>query len=207
MRPRPALRDLQERLAQRLQADGGQAHAACWLAVQAGGRGYLLPLTQAGEIFPAMPAHPVPYTQSWCLGVVHLRGALWAAVDLAAWVAAAGAAGSCAQSSAAPARHGPGGPIPSPLPTSPSSDRLEARLVTLHPSVEVNAVLRIDRLAGLRAPDDFSDAQLPPVQAAPWCGPRRADARGDLWQVLDLQQLAHDPLFLTLADPCGPGTL
>jgi hypothetical protein len=49
---------------------------AAWLAVQAGGRDYLLPLNQAGEIFPWTGVQPVPYTQAWFLGIANLRGAL-----------------------------------------------------------------------------------------------------------------------------------
>lgn len=183
MRTRQALRDLQERLALRLRNEGAPSAQACWLAVQAGGCGYLLPLAQAGEIFPCAPAHVVPYTQPWFLGVVHLRGGLWAAVDLAAWVAQA--AHTLQRADARPAQ---------------SPDRLDARLVTLHPSIDVNSALRVDRLAGLRAPEDFPDQAAAPEGAPAWYAQRYADARGETWQALDLQALAQDPAFLTLAD-------
>lgn len=52
MANRQALRELQARLADRLQAARTSASpGAHWLAVQVGGRNYLLPLEQAGEIF------------------------------------------------------------------------------------------------------------------------------------------------------------
>ena len=84
MANREALRDLQSRLAGRLQAARSEGvSVAAWLAVQAGGRDYLLPLNQAGEIFPWTGVQPVPYTQAWFLGIANLRGALMGVVDLA----------------------------------------------------------------------------------------------------------------------------
>ena len=50
-----ALRELQSRLAERLQAARTQARPASWLAVECGGHGFLFPLQQAGEIFPSAP--------------------------------------------------------------------------------------------------------------------------------------------------------
>jgi twitching motility protein PilI len=59
MANREALRDLQSRLAGRLQAARSEGvSVAAWLAVQAGGRDYLLPLNQAGEIFPGPAFSP-----------------------------------------------------------------------------------------------------------------------------------------------------
>ena len=72
MANREALRDLQSRLAGRLQAARSEGvSVAAWLAVQAGGRDFLLPLTQSGEIFPWTGVQPVPYTQSWFLGIAN----------------------------------------------------------------------------------------------------------------------------------------
>lgn len=52
MANREALRDLQSRLASRLQAAKAEGLSISWLAVRAGGQDYLLPLAQSGEIFP-----------------------------------------------------------------------------------------------------------------------------------------------------------
>ena len=85
MANREALRELQTRLADRLQAARTEGVQASWLAVEAAGVRYLFPLAQAGEIFPfAQPQH-VPYTQPWFLGVANLRGGLYGVVDLAAF--------------------------------------------------------------------------------------------------------------------------
>jgi len=46
MAKRQSLKELQERLAQRLTAAKSEALTATWLAIEAGGRRYLLPLVQ-----------------------------------------------------------------------------------------------------------------------------------------------------------------
>src|SRR5262245_21723598 len=86
MSNREALRELQSRLASRLQAARSEGVQAGWLAVEAAGRKYLFPLSQAGEIFPIAAAQPVPYTQPWFLGVANLRGGLFGVVDLASYI-------------------------------------------------------------------------------------------------------------------------
>src|SRR3989338_5371973 len=82
MANKEALRDLQKRLATRLQAAREQAPTRNWLAVEIAGHGFLLPLEQAGEIFPLSALQPVPHSQPWFLGVANLRGQLHGVVDL-----------------------------------------------------------------------------------------------------------------------------
>ncbi len=198
MSTRDALRDLQERLAQRLHATHDPARQAGWLAVIAGppdddalpcGGRLLLPLAQAGEIFPFVPPHPVPHTRPWFLGVAHLRGGLWGAVDLAGFLA----------DGVSPRREGPPGAL------------AQARLVTLHASLGAGAALRVDRLVGLRGADawcDVSHACADAPGAPAFLGPRYTDADGRAWQSLDLQALAREPRFLqpawTPAPPSSP---
>ena len=186
MSSREALLAMQERLARRLQAGPADDGQACWLAVHAGASRYLLPLAQAGEIFPYAPPQRVPYTQTWFLGVAHLRGGLWAAVDLAPFIG---------DDSQAPA----GATDPGLRRASPEVGE-EARLVTFHALLEVNGALRVDRLAGLRGPEDFPSSVAPQVPAPAWFGPRYSDAQGQVWQALSLAALARDPRFLSLAD-------
>ena len=57
-----------------------------WLAVECRGLGLLLPLEQAGEIHAYVPPTPVPHTQPWFRGVVNLRGGLFGAIDLGAYL-------------------------------------------------------------------------------------------------------------------------
>ena len=187
MRSREALRDLQDRLAQRLQVGCADSAQACWLAVQAGAGRYLLPLAQAGEIFPFTPPHPVPYTRPWFLGVVHLRGGLWAAVDLAGF--------AVVQAAAVP----PAPSLPA-VPAAPEAPDADARLVTLHPQLDVNGVLRIDRLAGLRGPEDFLATEPAPAGAPAWFAGRYTDRHAETWQALNLVALARDDAFLSLSD-------
>jgi twitching motility protein PilI len=72
MANREALRDLQSRLAGRLQAARSEGvKVAAWLAVQ------------SGEIFPWAGVQPVPYTKPWFLGIANLRGTLAGVIDLA----------------------------------------------------------------------------------------------------------------------------
>ena len=60
MANKQALRDLQSRLADRLQAAQTEQRGRSWLAVECGARGFLFPLRDAGEIFPIAPMAPVP---------------------------------------------------------------------------------------------------------------------------------------------------
>ena len=207
MPTRDALRDLQERLAQRLHAVHDPALQASWLAVHAappdddalpcGGR-LLLPLAQAGEIFPFVQPHPVPHTRPWFLGVAHLRGGLWGAVDLAGFLAEGVAPRR--ERGVAPGREGPPGAM------------AQARLVTLHASLGAGAALRIDRLVGLRGADAWCDASdahdaCADASGAPaFFGPRYTDADGRTWQSLDLQALAREPRFLQPAWTPAPAS-
>jgi twitching motility protein PilI len=87
MANREALRELQTRLASRLQAARSEGTSvSSWLAVESGGSFYLLPLAQSGEIFPWVTVQPVPYTQGWFLGVANLRGGLHGVIDLAVFL-------------------------------------------------------------------------------------------------------------------------
>ena len=86
MAKKEALRELQSRLAERMQAARTQARPSSWLAVECGGQGLLFPLAQAGEIFSLVPLVPVPHTQEWFAGVANLRGGLHGVVDLSAFL-------------------------------------------------------------------------------------------------------------------------
>ena len=86
MANREALRQLQSRLAERLQLARTESRPAAWLALECAGQGLLVPLPTAGEIFPVSLLKPVPHTQPWFLGVANLRGGLHGVVDLAAFL-------------------------------------------------------------------------------------------------------------------------
>ncbi|MEY2617123.1 MAG: putative twitching motility protein chemotaxis protein cheW [Pseudomonadota bacterium] len=181
MADREALRDFQRRLADRLQAAPAGGVQASWLAVEAGGGRFLIPLAQAGEIFPEAIVHPVPYTQPWFLGVASLRGALHGVVDLTRLLVAQ--AGRDALTS----------------PTNPSfasSASGEAQWISFSSALEVQCVLRVDRLSGLRASDAFTASRAPPEGQPDWMGGRHQEAGGTTWQALDLARLSQQPQFL-----------
>jgi len=175
MANREALRELQSRLASRLQAARTEGVAASWLAVEAAGGKYLFPLSQSGEIFPWATAQPVPYTQAWFLGVANLRGGLYGVVDLASFV-----------SGGAPA---------------PRTDmaRSESRLIALNALLEINCALLIDRLAGLRNLEAFEASSEPPEGSPDYFGSGYTDANGAYWQEINLQTLSQQHQFLRIS--------
>jgi twitching motility protein PilI len=174
MANRQALRELQTRLADRLQIARTQGVAASWLAVEAGGAKYLFPLSQSGEIFPWVSTQPVPYTQFWFTGVANLRGGLFGVVDLASFVS---------------------GKAP---PLKNEMARTESRLVALNSALEVNCALLIDKLSGLRNQEAFSDFSEKAADDPEFFGNRYIDVNGGTWQEINLQLLAQQAHFLTI---------
>lgn len=172
MANREALRELQSRLAARLQSSQDAARTANWLAVECGGQGFLLGLADAGEIFPLGALKPVPHTQGWFAGVANLRGGLHGVVDLAAFLGLRG-------------------------PAMPESVREHARLVALNPSLGAQCALLVERLAGLRLPDQLEQVEGSDDGVRPaFAGPVWRDAEGRAWQELNLAALARHEQFL-----------
>lgn len=176
MANREALRDLQSRLASRMQAVRADGAQAAWLAVESAGDRYLLPLAQAGEIFPVAAIQPVPYTQPWFLGVANLRGGLYGVADLAAFIGTRPAAARGSE-----------------------AGRADARLIAFNTLLDVNCALLVDRLAGLRNPDAFQSSTAAPAGAPAWQGHGFTDATGAFWQEIDLQALSQQPQFLSIS--------
>lgn len=178
MANRQALRDLQGRLAERLQAARtNTSQGASWLAVQAGGRNYLLPLEQAGEIFAWPGVLRVPYTSGWFWGVANLRGSLMGVVDLCAFLG-------------------------SPVERTEQSLQ-EVSLLAVNAALQVNVALVVDRLLGLRGAGDFISSAVEPTQddqslPADMVGASYTDSAGSVWQVLQLHQLVQSPEFLSI---------
>lgn len=175
MANREALRELQSRLASRLQAARAQGVQAGWLAVESAGRNYLFPLSQSGEIFPYAAPQVVPYTQPWFLGVANLRGGLYGVADLASFV-----------SGQPPVQRSDAG-------------RAESRLVALNAVLEVNCALLIDRLAGLRNTEAFVSSSAAPEGSPEYFGSGYVDAGGAFWQEINLQALSQQPQFLSIS--------
>ena len=176
MANREALRELQNRLAARLQQARTETRVRSWLAIECAGRGLLVPLSSAGEIFPVSALLPVPHTRSWFMGVANLRGGLHGVVDLAAFLGLR-------------------------APIAFDSVREQAQILAFNPAHGAHCAVLIDRLAGLRNPGQLSavpvsegDPSRPAFALAQW-----RDAEGRLWQEIDLGALARNEQFLAIA--------
>lgn len=178
MANKEALRELQQRLAERLRLVRESAPTRNWLAVEAAGHGFLLPLEQAGEIFSLVGLQAVPHSQAWFLGVANLRGQLHGVIDLAAFMG-----------------------LPSrPVSAFDLASKDAGRLVAFNASLQLNSALLIDRLLGLRRPQDMSEAPSASGGARPhFVTAELADAQGRPWYELNLAALASDEAFLKVA--------
>jgi twitching motility protein PilI len=174
MANREALRELQSRLASRLQAARTEGVSVAWLAVKAGGANFLLPLGQSGEIFSLASLQVVPYSQPWFRGVLNIRGGLFGVVDLMGFVQ-----------------------LNSPAPR-PSAIGSDACVVTLNPMLEVNCALQIENLAGLRGAEAFTSTLPAPEGSPAYFGPQFVDKEGTAWQEIDLRTLSQMPQFLNI---------
>jgi twitching motility protein PilI len=154
--------------------DAAPATAAQWLALEAGGGRYLVPLAQAGEVFPEVAPQRVPYTRPWFLGVINLRGTVCGVVDMAHFLAV----DALGVRSEAPA--------------------LDAHLVTFNAAIGLHCALRVDRLAGLRGRDDFVHEGPALEGAPPYFGRIHTDAAGLHWQKIQLRTLAQTPSFVAI---------
>lgn len=174
MPQREALKELQARLAERLQAARTEEGRTGWLAVEAAGVGFLFPLQQAGEIFPLVDVQPLAHTRPWFCGVANLRGGLHGVVDLATFLGLRAA------------------------PLSDATGREGARLVAFNPASRALCALRVESMAGLRRADDLE--AVPVNTARPAFAPRQwRDAAGRLWQEIDLAELAASDAFVSIA--------
>src|SRR5213083_1423074 len=156
MANKQALRDLQTRLADRLQAARTEPLGQSWLAVECSSRGFLFPLRDAGEIFAMSPLVRVPHSHRWFLGVANLRGHLHGVVDLAGFLGLRPAEGH----------------------------RDHARLVGFNQSLDINCVLLVDRLSGLRTESELEPDADDETPRPGFAGARYRDAARRVWQEL-----------------------
>ena len=172
MANRTALRELQQRLAERMQAARETTLIASWLAVECAGVGLLFSLKQASEIFAPVPIKPVPYAKPWLAGVANLRGGLFTVVDLAVYLGL----------------------------RDPSLSRgiaTQSRLASLGADLNLNCALLVDRLAGLRSDEQLPLAAQQPAGPLPrFAGALRRDEAGRHWQEINLEALARQENFL-----------
>ena len=174
MANREALRELQARLAERLQLARTEARPMSWLAVECERVGLLVPLPTAGEIFSVGTLLPVPHTQPWFMGVANLRGGLHGVVDLAAFLGLRAA-------------------------LSRDAVREQARLLAFNAAVGAHIAVLVDRLSGLRSVHQLEPEAAADTARPAFAGGRFRDAEGRCWQEIDLAALAQDEQFLAIA--------
>ena len=97
------------------------AAPASLLAFLAGGRYWLVDLSEVHEVVSRAEITPVPWTKPWFVGLTSVRGTIYACTDLAVYLGL----------------HEP-------------SERGESRLLIAHPRFGINAALRVERALGLR---------------------------------------------------------
>ena len=170
MANKQALRDLQTRLADRLQAARTEPLGRSWLAVECSSRGFLFPLRDAGEIFAMAPLVHVPHSHRWFLGVANLRGHLHGVVDLAGFLGV----------------------------KTGETGRDQARLVGFNQALDINCVRLVDRLSGLRSESDLTRDGDEGGDRPSFVGGRYRDASKRVWQELSLVELAGNDLFLKI---------
>jgi twitching motility protein PilI len=174
MSNREALRELQGRLAQRLQQARTEVATLSWLAVECAGQGFLMPLATAGEIFAVGTLLPVAHTQPWFMGVANLRGGLHGVVDLAAFLG-----------------------LRAPL--GADAVREQSRLVAFNAALGSHCAVLVERLAGLRSAAQLT-LQPPPAEPRPaFAGACWHDGEGRPWQEIDLAALSRNEQFLGIA--------
>ena len=175
MAKKEALRDLQTRLAGRLQSARSEGASASWLAVRLGSGNFLLPLTQSGEIFPPAIMAPVPYVHPWFIGVVNLRGGLYGVVDMARFLNGVALPGRTEQAWS------------------------QVRFVTFNAELELNCALVVDALIGLRRQDAFVGVEQAPEGSPEFFGQVLVDAQGISWQEINLRVLSQSAEFLSIS--------
>lgn len=175
MANREALRDLQTRLASRLQAARSENVSAAWLAVKVGAINCLFPLSQSGEIFPLPSIQVVPYARPWFMGVANLRGVLFGVVDLASFMG------------------------DKSVNTRTEQSLSDASVITFNTALDINCALMVDDLAGLRKREAFTEAASAPAGSPVYFGSRLTDPNGEHWQEINLQSLSQLSEFLSIS--------
>ena len=164
------LRAFQRELATRLAAKTAAQVEQSRLGIACGGENWLIRLADAGEVIAVPQLASVPMTKPWYLGIANIRGNLYGIIDFAGFL---------------------GRPVEA---ISPAAG--QARLVLFGPRAgELRAGLVVGRVLGLRNLAQLSRGD-PPAAAPAWYGSRWTEATGEVWQEIDLAQLAQDAGFL-----------
>ncbi len=181
MANKEALKALQHRLADRLKLARELPATSNWLAVETAGHGILLKLSHTSEIFPMAQLQAVPHCQSWMLGIANLRGHLHTVVDLAEFIGLDKAPGHRAAVARTPEARGNG------------------HLISMGASLQTNCALLVDRLLGIRRPEELKVLPSSPSARPHFVVNDWQDAQGQIWYELSLTALVTDEVFLKVA--------
>jgi twitching motility protein PilI len=135
---------------------------ATHLAVEVGRYKLLLPLAEAGEITSDIAVQALPHAKPWFLGVGVLRGKIVGVADMAVLLGERNVGSSI------------------------------GTFIGTAEGLEVNCLLRVDKLAGLRTLDQYR----PDKNARGDIGLRFVDDKNIVWEELSLIALAQDEQFL-----------
>ncbi|RDE50208.1 MAG: chemotaxis protein CheW [Candidatus Accumulibacter meliphilus] len=162
-----SLHDFQSYLAARLAGMGNQSSAGL-LGIQAGSDYWLLDLTDSGEIVPLTPLTSVPLTQPWFAGVANIRGNLYSAVDLSAF-----------------------------LGKEATPQNASSRLLLIGTRHGSNAALLVTRMIGLRNVEALHLEASDPA-APVWAQESYSDNEGRRWKKLKVRELLADEAFMDI---------
>lgn len=123
------LRQYQERLLARINAQRTTGPASSYLAVEVAGQPWVIRLSDVSEVMPIPVVTTVPNTRPWFRGVTNIRGVLHSVVDLAHFL----------------------GEDPTPVDST-------SRLILLGRQYRLNAGVLVSRSLGLRNPDALGQA-------------------------------------------------
>jgi len=168
MARKSSLRDFQTYLAGRL-SDAAHGHgSSSWLGLDVSGEGWLIDLSDGGEIVQAPHLASVPLTHPWFSGIANVRGNLYAVSDFSAFL----------------------GSTPTPL-------NANARLLLIGARHGSNAALLVSRMLGLKKPENFTAIAADDASPV-WGRQRFADTDGRLWRKLAVRELLADQRFMNI---------
>lgn len=90
------LREFQQDLIERMQAQGRSGDQVTTLGVQIAEQNWLVDMHDLGGVLPLPPLTAAPLAKPWFLGVINVRGALYGVSDLAAFQQRGNASGAAA---------------------------------------------------------------------------------------------------------------
>ena len=162
-----SLHDFQSYLAARLAGTGNQSSAGL-LGILAGSDYWLLDLADSGEIVPLAPLTTVPLTRRWFAGIAKIRGNLYSAVDLSAF-----------------------------LGKEATPQNASSRLLLIGTRHGSNAALLVTRMIGLRNVDALHPENPDPTAPA-WANESYSDNEGRRWKKLKVRELLADEAFMDI---------